>query len=115
MGLTDLAGRAVERFVTSLCRRAAGWLVVVIFALGAVYQGIAAALIALELEVGPVRAHLIVAGVFVAVAVTALIALWTTARRSASPAHAKAAIEPELQMATIVEAMLLGYSLSRRK
>ncbi len=117
MGLTDLAGHAVERFVTRLCRRAAGWLAVVIFALAAVYQGIAAALIALELEVGPVRAHLIVAGVFVAVAVAALIALWTTARpSSASPTHAKTAgIEPELQMATIVEAMLLGYSLSRRK
>ncbi len=117
MGLTDLAGHAVERIAGRLCRRAIGWLLVVIFMLAAIYQGTAAASVALEMEFGGVRAHLIVAAFYVVIAFIGLIVLWATSRRSSAfHSHTNAlGAQPELQMATIVEAMLLGYSLSRRK
>lgn len=119
MALTDIAGVAMKRMVGRLCRRAAAWLLVVIFALAAVYQATAAGSVALAMEFGVVNAHLIIAGIYAAIAAAIVVFLWTTSRRPAGRKHkrslASAEPEHELQMATIVEAMLLGYSLSRRK
>jgi hypothetical protein len=116
MGLSDLAGQAMGRIFGRLCRRAAGWLLVVIFTLAAIYQASVSASVALEVEVGPVRAHLILAGVYVVATFVALIVLWATSRRPAFDHHAAAMrAQTQLQLNTIIEAVLLGYSLSRRK
>jgi hypothetical protein len=116
MGLTDLAGHAMERIISRVCRRVAAWLLVTIFALAAIYQGTVAASVALELELGVVRAHLVLAAVYVVAASVVVIVLWATARRPALDPHAAALrAETELHLSTIVEAVLLGYSLARRK
>jgi hypothetical protein len=117
MSLTDIAAHAVGRFIGRMARRAAAWICVAIFVLAAIYQATTAISIALELKVGPVYAHLIVAGFYIAAAVIILISLWVAARRTAAALHPHtgAGLESELQLATVFEAMLLGYSLSRRK
>jgi hypothetical protein len=86
----------------------------------AVVMGISAALLALDPLVGAVYSRLIVAGVFVMVALIA----WATVRLSQPrPAAAAAAplgvapgAKPQFaQIAMIVEAVMLGYSLSKRR
>jgi hypothetical protein len=107
----------MERIVSRLCRRAMGWLLVIVFALAAIYQASVAASVALEIEVGPTRAHLILAAFYVVAAFVALIVLWATSRRPPAFNHHAAALraQTDLQLSTIIEAVLLGYSLSRRK
>lgn len=116
MGLSDLAGQAVERIVSRLCRRAVGWLFVVIFVLAAIYQVTVSASVALEILVGAVGAHLILAACYLLATFVTLIVLWASSRRPAFDHHAAAMrAQTDLQLSTIVEAVLLGYSLSRRK
>jgi lysylphosphatidylglycerol synthetase-like protein (DUF2156 family) len=113
MALTDVAGHAVERFASRLGRRAAAWLFVAIFALTAIYQATAAASLALEFAVGAVNAHLIIAAFFVVAALIVVTILWATSHRRAQAEAART--RSEIQIASIVEALLLGYSLSRGK
>lgn len=118
MALTDLAGAALSRVVGHLARRVAGWLLVAIFALAAIYQATVAISVALELEFGVVEAHLMIAAFYAIAAILTLAVLWVTARSSALAYEKRMSIEripPELQITTIVEAMLLGYAMSRRK
>jgi hypothetical protein len=118
MNLTNIAGLAVGRIAGRLARRAAGWLVVVIFMLAAIYQATTAASSWLELEFGVVQAHLIIAAFYVVAALVVVAILWATSRRpSPTVSQHVGALhsQPEVQLASIVEAMLLGYSLSRRK
>jgi uncharacterized integral membrane protein len=117
MALTDFAGQAMERVAGRLGRRAAGWLLVVIFALAAIYQLATAMSVALELEFGLVQAHLIMGALCIVAASIIMMILSATARRwLAYMQHAdRSPKQIELQVATIVEAVLLGYSLSRRK
>jgi hypothetical protein len=119
MALTDIAGVAVKRLIGRLCRRAVAWLLVLVFGLAALYQATVAVTAALEMQLGVVYAHLVIAGIYAAIAGAVLVFLWTTLRLPAGRKHKRPPASPdpehELQMATIVEAMLLGYSLSRRK
>jgi hypothetical protein len=117
MSWTDLAGDAIGRIVGRLTRRAAGWTLVAIFALAAIYQATVAISVALELEFGVVRAHLMIAAFYALAASITVLVLWFTTRRTA-PDEKHAGISrlpPKYQIATIVEAMLLGYSMSRKK
>lgn len=118
MALTDIAAHAVERVVGRMVRRTVAWVCVAIFLFVALYQATTAVSVALELAFGPVQGHLIVAGFYVAAAFITLVSLWATGRRATAALHQSggtAGIQSELQLATVVEAMLLGYSLSRRK
>jgi hypothetical protein len=80
-----------------------------------------ASLLALLDAVGPIYAHLVVAGVYLAIALATV--LWLQRAKSqarpASPLQLSAEPAPQqqlrfAQLAMIVEALLLGYSLSRR-
>lgn len=118
MALTDIAGAAINRIVGRLVRRAVAWAFVVIFALAAIYQATVAASVALEMEFGVVHAHLLIAAFYAVAAIVTLIVLWLTARRCPLAYEYRTSIEsipPELRMAAVVEAMLLGYAMSRRK
>lgn len=118
MALTDIASAAIGRIVGRLVRRVACWALVGVFALAALYQASVAGVVALEAQFGAVYAHLLIAGLYALVAIGIVVSLWMTVRR---PFVAKeyreslAALPPELQAATIVEALLLGYAMSRKK
>jgi hypothetical protein len=101
-----------------LVRRIVGWLLVSVFVLTAIYQATAAASAALELKFGVVYAPLLIAGFFAVAAIVTVAILWVTGRHPSLPKEYRASIArmpPELQVATLVEAMLLGYAMSRKK
>src|SRR5689334_4063666 len=118
MGLADLAGATIGRIVGRLVRRVVCWALVGLFGLAAIYQLSVAAVIALEAQVGALYAHLIIAGIYIVLAAGIVAFLWVTVNRAfAKEEYRKSLAElpAEAQVATIIEAMLLGYAMSRRK
>jgi hypothetical protein len=118
MALTDAATAAVGRLASRLVRRMVLWALVGIFGLVALYQASVAAVVALEAQFGAFYAHLIIAAFFALLAGGIVGFLWFTARRPAlkkKHRESLAELPPELQAATIVEAMLLGYAMSKKK
>ena len=117
MGLTDLASATVGRIVGRLMRRVAGWALAGLFGLAAVYQASVAAGVALEALFGAVYAHLMIAG-FYALLTIAIVIFLATVRRPFVDDEYRASLAQlpvEAQVATIIEALLLGYAMSRRK
>jgi hypothetical protein len=94
-------------------------------AVAAIVLAVSASLLALEPRVGEVYARLILAGMFTFVVVAVVFALWLASRRHATvatqgvPLHAQAQTAQRsaqfAQLAMIVEAVLLGYSMARRR
>jgi hypothetical protein len=94
-------------------------------AVAAVLLTASASLLALEPHVGVVYARLILAGVFAFVVVAVALTLWLAGRHApvpqAVPLHAQAQAQATqrsaqfAQLAMIVEAVLLGYSMARRR
>jgi hypothetical protein len=118
MGLSDIASATIGRLASQLMRRVAGWTLVAVFGLAALYQGSVAAVVALEAEVGAFYAHLIIAGVYALLAIAAVVVLRVTVRRPFVDDDFRkslATLPPEAQIATVIEALLLGYAMSRRK
>jgi hypothetical protein len=118
MALTDIPGAVIDHVTANLRRRVIGWLCVIIFGGMAIYEAIFVIVVALEQEWGTIVAHLIVGAFFLLAAIISLVVMWMKARRPASTfaPHVGALRPPaDLQLLTIVEALLLGYSLARRK
>jgi hypothetical protein len=118
MSLTDAATTAIGRLASRLVRRIVLWSLVGIFGLVALYQASVAAVVALEAMVGAFFAHLIIAAFFAVLAGGIVGFLMFTARRPALKKKYReslAELPPELQAATIVEALLLGYAMSKKK
>jgi len=107
---------ALDYVFGRLLRRA---LVVALFALCAliaIYHFTVAGTLALEAEIGLLYARLIVAAVYTAAALITLIVLWAT--RTKPPLDdqiAGALTSPRnVQMAMLIEAALLGFTLGRK-
>lgn len=93
-------------------------------AVAAIVVAASAAILALEPEVGVVYARLIVAAAFAMAAGAMVLAVWL-ASRPRQPAAAPASLYARAQtaqrsaqfaqLAMIVEAVLLGYSMARRR
>ncbi len=125
MRITDIAAMAfagLGETAARLRRDAIAYALCGLCALAAVVMATSASIIALEPEVGAVYARLIVAGAFVLIALAILLAVRfakarpdSAARASAAPLGARSQTRPQFaQIAMIVEAVMLGYSLSRR-
>ena len=118
MALTDIASATIGRIVGRLMRRVVGWILVGIFALAALYQASVAAVVALEATFGALYAHLMIAGVYALAAIAGVTYLWVTVRRPLLDDDYRktlAKLPAQAQLATIVEALLLGYAMARRK
>lgn len=113
MTVADVARVAIDRILARLARRLIGWLLAAIAGLTALYHATVAVSAALELEFGIVYAHLIIAAFYLIAAIVIVTTLWLTVQRSSLESD-HADLPPELKVATIVEAMLLGYAMSRR-
>lgn len=96
--------------------------------IAAIVFAASATMLALEPHVGVIYARLILAGLFAAVVVGVALALWLAGRRTpaaaqAVPLHAQVHAQAHAaqrsaqfaQLAMIVEAVLLGYSMARRR
>jgi len=118
MGLSDIATATIGRIVGGLVRRVVCWALVGLFGLAALYQASVAAVVALEAEFGAVYAHLMIAGFYALAAIAIFVFLWVTVRRPFVDEEYRkslAQLPAEAQLATVVEALLLGYAMSRRK
>ncbi len=122
MGLIDKVAAAFGGATARLRRDAIAYAVCAICAIMAIALITSASVLALEPQVGEVYARLIVAGVFVVIAAGVAIVLRQVHQqpRPAIPLGIHAEAQPSArsaqfaQLAMIVEAVLLGYSLSRR-
>lgn len=118
MSLSDIASATIGRILGRLTRRALCWLLAGLFGLAALYQASVAAVVALEEAFGALYAHLIVAAFYLVVALAIVGYLWVSVRRPLLDEDYRktlAKLPAEAQVATIIEAMLLGYAMARRK
>ncbi len=115
MQVDQIVALAAKRFVARLLRRTAAALALLIFLVIAIYHFTVAGMIALDGTVGALDARLIVGGIYGLLALTALIALWAMRVKPASTAPPALKTPRELQLVMIVEAVMLGYSLARKR
>jgi putative copper export protein len=117
MRLNDIIGPLVHGAVARLRRDALVYGTCAVCTVAAVVLASSASIIALEPHVGAVYARLIVGGAFLLVALIVVAAVRLSQPRPPAPLAAAAATprNPQFaQIAMIVEAVMLGYSLSRR-
>ena len=120
MKLTDIGRALISNLTARLLRRAALIILGALFALAALYHFTVAGTVALELHVGVLYARLIIAGLYALAAIVTGTAFWLTRAGRANGAGALGLMQTPLgdvkfaQLAMIVEAILLGYSLSRK-
>ena len=133
MGLNDIAAAAfsgvaakVTDATAKLRRNAILYSVCAFSGVAAVVYASSATVLALEPHVGDVYARLILAGFFALVVIAILLGLWLAGNSTAPaaaqmPSHAQAPPQAAqrsaqfAQLAMIVEAVMLGYSMARRR
>jgi hypothetical protein len=115
MSLANMAASATERLLGALLWRLLLVLLTVLFAIAALYHITVAGTVALELQFGMLYARLIVGGIYAALALVSAGTLWIVSRKTApaptpdAPPSARA-----MQLAALIEAVMLGYSVSRK-
>jgi hypothetical protein len=116
MRFNEVPELAINLLFGRLLRRSIGAALLALFALIAVYHFTIAGTLALDAEFGALYARLIVAAIYTAAALVALIVLWATRTRSpVTDATAAALSSPRnAQMVMLIEAVMLGYSLARK-
>ena len=122
MSLQDTVSHAVRGFVQKAQRSAIAYSICALCGLAVLILATGAAVMALIPVVGAVYAQLIVAGVFLLVIVITMFWLQRSAHEPARAvpvgATAEAATRSQAQfaqIAMIIEAVMLGYSMSRRR
>jgi hypothetical protein len=114
MRIDHIATMAVEHLLGRLFRRMLAAAALAIFAIVAIYQGSVAATLALQTHYGAVNAHLILCAAYVVLALIAWLTFWLVGRKPAVT-KAPALSQPrEMQLAMLVEAVMLGYTLARK-
>lgn len=99
----QLAGRLLRKLVLAIA--------IGVFALAGLYNVTVAGRLALEVEYGAVYAYLIVACIYAVLVVAGII--WWVVQDRAVPEEATTAEEtPRMQMATLLDAAMVGYSLA---
>jgi hypothetical protein len=114
MRLDQIAATTFNHLLGRLMRRAVAAAIMVLFALVAIYQFTVAGTIALEIQHGALNAHLIVAGIYVALALLAFAAFWTMRAKPAADGMPALSQPREMQLIMLIEAVMLGYALARK-
>ena len=122
MNLQDTVSHAVRGFVQKAQRSAIAYSICALCALAVLILATGAAVMALIPLVGAVYAQLIVAGIFLAVIIGIMFWLQRPAPEPVRSVPVGAAAEATTQrqaqfaqIAMIIEAVMLGYSMSRRR
>jgi len=113
MPLEHIVGGAIHHLAGRLIRRALLALVIAAFAIVAIFYFTIAGMLALEAQYGALYAHLIVAAIYTAAALTGAI-LWMVQRKPAIASDPAVARAREMQLVMLLEAAMLGYGLARR-
>ena len=121
MSLQDTVSHAVRGFVQKITRSAIAYAICAFCGLAILILATGAAVMALIPVVGGVYAQLIIAGVFLGVIVVTMFWIQRPAREPVRrvPVGATAEATPQqaqfAQIAMIIEAVMLGYSMSRKR
>jgi hypothetical protein len=127
MRLNDIADPIVNYLFGRLLRRAIGILLMAAFVLVALYYASGAAVLVLANQFGTLQAYLIMAAIYAGAALTVFVVLWATrgkptasltqsaASGAASGAAPDALGSPRnMQIAMLIEAVMLGYAMARK-
>jgi hypothetical protein len=116
MRLSHVTEFAMNHLFSKLKRRTIGVSLLVLSTLVAVYCFTMAGTQALEAEYGLLHARLIVAAIYTAAALIALIVLWATRRQTLIKQQtADALMSPRnAPIVMLIEAAMLGYALARK-
>jgi hypothetical protein len=116
MRIQELAAFALHGAIAKIRREVLALVVAAACAIGAIYHGLAAAVLALEPYAGAAGARLIIAAVFLLIGgiAIALPRLYERNRKGLiETVQTEAAVPRHLQVAAILEALLFGFSLAR--
>jgi len=119
MRLTDIAEGAANTLIVRYLKRAILAALIGVFAIVTLYYLSAAGSLALALVYGPLYAYLIMAGIYAGAGLIALAVFYATRnrpliRQSALNDAAGSMSPRNMQIAMLVEAMMLGYTLARK-
>lgn len=116
MRFAHLTDTALDYVFGRLLRRALLVALVALCALIAVYHFTVAGTLALEAEYGLLYARLIVAAIYTAAALIAVIVLWATRSKPAPVTEVDGAVisQRNAQIAMLIEAAMLGFTLGRK-
>ena len=116
MRTDQIVAMATNHFLARVIRRVLAAMALIIFCFIALYYFTAAGMIALDGQVGALNTRLIVGGVYAALALISLIVLWAGGRIGRTRAATPALNGPrEMQLVMLVEAVMLGYALARKR
>jgi type VI protein secretion system component VasK len=113
MSLANMAASATERLLGALLWRLLLVLLTALFAIAALYHFTVAGTLALELQFGILYARLIVGGIYAALALVCAGTLWAIGRKTAAAPDAPPSTRA-MQLAALIESVMLGYSVSRK-
>ena len=114
MRLDQIATATLSHLLGGLLRRAVIAALMVIFAVVGVYQFSVAGTLELSARLGDVNAHLIVGAIYATLALVCVATLWAMRSRTTENG-APALTQPrEMQIAMLIEAVMLGYTLARK-
>jgi len=113
MRLENIAGLAFDHILGRILRRALLVLLIAGFAVVALYYFTAAGSLSLETHYGALHALLIVGAVYAAVAIAFAI-WWARLNKRASVSAPVLSNQRDMQIAMLVEAVMLGYALARK-
>lgn len=118
MAISDFVAESLERPIASVRRYAISLAVSVVAAIAAIAYAASAVLLALEANVGPIGARLIVAAILLAVAVAGFFAprlLRPSPEQPPASDPDLAALSRDQRIAMVFEALMLGFSMGSRK
>lgn len=114
MRLDNLAIGTIEHLAGRLVRRLLIILLTLVLALVAVVYFVSAGEIELTARFGSLNAQLILGAIFMAAALLMFTVWWVMRARPAVKTAPALVSQREMQLAMLVEAVLLGYALARK-
>jgi heme/copper-type cytochrome/quinol oxidase subunit 2 len=114
MRLDQIATATLGHLLGRLLWRALIAAAMAVVAVVAIYQFSVAGTLELAERYGPVHAHLIVGAIYAVLAFACLIGLWAMRARTTETSTPTLAQGREMQIAMLIEAVMLGYTLARK-
>lgn len=113
MRIEDVAGVAFAHVFGRFFRRALLAVIIAALAIVALYYFTLAGTIALELRYGALDARVIMGAIYAAIAVVVAM-VWAARGRPASSSAPVPSGQRDMQIAMLIEAVMLGYALARK-
>jgi len=116
MQLNELASATLNQMFGRLLRRALGAALLAAFVVAAICYASGAGTLALTESYGALNAYMIMAAIYAVFALIVFAVLWATRARPVVTDKVEGALASprNMQIAMLIEAVMLGYSLSRK-